>query len=212
MGSIDDICYALRHQLSAVQATDHFDNEHWFHYLGYASALVNVLFFAAIWRIKELQVHPMRLLMYITVCDASLLVVQQGNLAICDHKQYKLFAWTVFWSNDDDYQILSLAILVISNAVQFFLSFCMSFFLNSSLCLDLILVLHNPFKSAEKRLPLYVWASFVGALTMLTLEVLLLWAGSAYAAWISDILVFAPVSAFFVSAVFSVGYAAVKLH
>ena len=33
----------------------------------------------------------------------------------------------------------------------------MTFLFNSALCLDLILVLHSPFKSAEARTPKYFW-------------------------------------------------------
>ena len=95
--------------------------------------------------------------MYITFCD-HLVQMSYINVArICDFKVYKLFSWTLFFSQTPQAQYTSLAIMLQSGYAIWWISLNMTFLFNSALCLDLILVLHSPFKSAEARTPKYFW-------------------------------------------------------
>ena len=66
--------------------TSTFEDQNWFLYLGLASAMVATSIALIIWQTKELQVHPMRLFMYITIAEAMLGFIDDGSHLICDLK------------------------------------------------------------------------------------------------------------------------------
>ena len=134
-----------------------FNSASWYYNLGFASCIVYTLFFIALWTTKELQVHPLKLVMYITFCDCIVQMSYINFARICEFKLYKLFSWTFFFSQSPQAQYASIAILLQSGYALWFISLNMTFMFNSALCLDLILVLHSPFKSAEARTPKYFW-------------------------------------------------------
>lgn len=71
------------------------------------------------------------------------------------------FAWTVFFSNDDYDVVKSTKILQDSGFFLAIFFFSLSLTLNTMLCLDLILMVRNPFQSKESRLPKYVVVSIL---------------------------------------------------
>ena len=88
----------------------------------------------------------------------------------------------------------------------------MSFLFNAALCWDLILVLHNPFKSAEARLQKYVIIS----VSLLVIETIILKPLQAYMKYseflkVFDVVTWIPIIAFIVSATISAIYAVFKL-
>ena len=80
---------------------------------------------------------------------------------ICDFGFNTLFAATVFFSFKSYYMARSTIILFM--AADFISTFCvnLALTLNVCLCLDLILMVRDPFKKKEGRVPLYVASSVV---------------------------------------------------
>lgn len=52
-----------------LQLTNQWNESGFFQFYGFFSALLNLWFASLIWRHKELQVHPMRLMMWIAIVD-----------------------------------------------------------------------------------------------------------------------------------------------
>ena len=103
----------------------------------------------------------MKLVMYITICDATMIMSSTGMISICRVETYKLLAATMFFSQSYQAQFESLAMLFqVIYGLVFPVAFHLSFAFNAALCWDLIIVLHNPFKSAEARLKTYVIIGF----------------------------------------------------
>ena len=93
------ICDIIRKGTGGWQLTSAFDDQQWYFYLGLASALMALAIAAIIWDTKELQAHPMRLFMYITVAEAMLGLVDDTSHLICDLHLHDLFSYTVYFSN-----------------------------------------------------------------------------------------------------------------
>ena len=53
--------------------TNAWDDQVWFQYVVYGSSLMYAVMAFLIWKIKDLQVHPMRLVMYIMICNSFVL-------------------------------------------------------------------------------------------------------------------------------------------
>ena len=171
------------------------------------------LFFLALWSTKELQVHPLKLVMYITFCDCLVQMSYINFARLCEFEAYKLLSATLFFSQTPQAQFTSLALLLESGYAIWWLSLNMTFFFNSALCLDLILVLNSPFKSAEARTPKYFW--------IVPIVTILIWLGARpfyhtleYEEFLQllDYLAFMPVVIFMVSALLSAIYATYKLR
>ena len=104
--------------------------------------------------------------MYLTAVDATLIMTMQFDFTmLCSYKSYKLLTWTLFFKANHIAYYRTVRILSMAQFLQSVLAFCMSFFLNAALCLDLILVLKDPFKSCEKRAPYYLLGSFAISVT-----------------------------------------------
>ena len=72
---------------------------------------------AIIWETKELQAHPMRLFMYITVAEAMLGLVDDTSHLICNLHLHDLFAYTVYFSNSIKDRIQALKVITTSSAL-----------------------------------------------------------------------------------------------
>jgi hypothetical protein len=112
-----------------------------------------------IWWNKELQVHPMKLILYIAMVDTALSLISFTSYNICAWKIYEFFSHYVYFRTDwFAYQRSLWVINVSANYFSVFLIF-MSIMLNACLAVDLILMLKHPFKSKEARIPLYLVSS-----------------------------------------------------
>jgi len=60
-------------------------------------SFTSAIFFFVMWWIKELQVHPMRLFMYMMAIDSVLLFQFVVSLCTCRFKLHDMFATTVFF-------------------------------------------------------------------------------------------------------------------
>lgn len=120
-----ELCDVLASGKVFWELTTKFAGLKFFDGLVVTSCLVNTFFFFVMWRIKELQVHPMKLFMLITACDAIKLNVYYISGKTCDLGLQKLFMWTAKLHNDCDNELRSLQILI--NATAFFVLFASVF-------------------------------------------------------------------------------------
>ena len=142
----------------------------WFSLLELSSAFMCLSFFAIVYFNKQLQVHPMRLIMYIALAESGYQYFLIQQFQICDFHLNWLFAWTFFYSNDAYYLFKSNDIL--TRSCIFGASFCIEFgiLLNICLCIDLILMVRYPFESTSGRVNKYLIISFILALIPASFE------------------------------------------
>ena len=95
----------------------------------------------------------------------------------------------------------------------FSIAFNLTFWFNAALCWDLILVLRDPFKSADGRLKKYV-IIIIGQLIMCAVILKPLQANMKYSEFliVFDIYTWIPIGVFIVSAIISAVYAVYKLR
>ena len=103
------------------------------------SSFVNMIFFFLMWRIKELQVHPMILFMLVTGCDSIELYIYSTGEDICTLGLQKIFAWTVFFDGSCESELQSLNILL--NTVAFLAMSIAVFGICLQLCISIDLIL-----------------------------------------------------------------------
>lgn len=106
--------------------------------------------------------------MYIAISDATLfnnLIVNDLN---CQLKLYSLATETIFFSKDPKYQVDMLTLLEKTNKLVTVICWNISLYLNLFLCIDLCLILRDPFGSKEKRERRYLIAAcLIAGLTLL---------------------------------------------
>ena len=209
MAVLDEFCKLFESHLSGTESTTAFDNEFWFFLLSYASVLSNVFFFVVIWQIKEMHVHPLKLFMWISVFDATLLQMDYSSLKVCESYQIDLLTRTMYFSSSLQDKAKAIRILYHNCNFLFQFSYYMTFYLNSALCLDLIITLSSPFKSAEKRTDIYVGVSTV--LSLLCLGILSSETVHNRIPWLYISNVLLPIVAFVALAIVSTTYAMYKL-
>lgn len=139
-----------------VQITTKLDDETWFMFVALASALLNGIFFLFMWFIPKLQVHPMKLFMYIMFCDTVMLVQYALSLRTCEYQFYKLFAKTVLFDTSCEGELRAAQILL-KNSLFCCVAFtCASLIFQMCISFDLIMTLKKPFTSKEARMPYYI--------------------------------------------------------
>lgn len=75
----------------------------WFKALTIASICGYSVIALAIYCNRSLQAHPMNLIFYISMVDAALCCNIYASYDVCHWGLYKLFAWSVLWSDAIDY-------------------------------------------------------------------------------------------------------------
>ena len=106
----------------------------------------------------------MKLIMYLALAEFGFQMLLILQFYICDFGFHFLFAATVYFNVDVYYLARSAYILVA--AADFASTFCvnLALSLNVCLCMDLILMIRDPFKSKEARVPMYLFVSFTFSL------------------------------------------------
>lgn len=122
-----------------------------------------------IYRHKELQVHPMRLFMWIAFADALYFSNTFFPLNTCNLGIPYMVCWFVHWQ-PATYQNLSSAMMTLYNSIQWieFFGLYLSLCLNICLMIDLVLMIKFPFGGKESRMNKYVFISFTSALCVST--------------------------------------------
>ena len=132
------------------------------------------------------------------------------SISLCEVEFFKLLSWTLFFSENYRDYIISGYSLYFLSFVTWYFSFFMSFFLNTALCVDLMIVLSNPFKPVENRTLTYLIVSTVLALAIIVLNFIIV--KDQYALTMGYVLTFIPVMTFCLAAVVSSIYAFCKLR
>ena len=111
--------------------------------------------------IKELQVHPMKLFMWMSALDGLILLQYSMSFYICPLELQKLLSWTLFFDDSCESELRALNILL--NSTEFIASWapCATVVLQICVCIDLILTLKRPFTSKESRMPRYIITALV---------------------------------------------------
>ena len=132
-----------------IQLTSLYEDKDWFNALAISGALFNGLFSLCIWYTKKLNVHPMRLLMLISISESiwcySLFMLRN----LCTWKLDLLFLYTTFMENTTENRLLALGILYWMNILIEEISVFMTVYLNIYLVLDFVMTLRYPFKAKK---------------------------------------------------------------
>ena len=166
------ICISNDHYGTWYQLSTSFNDSYWYLALECTSSLVAALFGAYVLYTKELQVHPMRLIMYLAFVESIYQYLLIQSTYICRLRLNELLAWTLYYSNDAESLNKATVLLVVASDMFAVTSFNVSVGLNTSLCVDLILMVHYPFTKKEGRISIYLAVSVLVGATIATLMVL----------------------------------------
>ena len=84
----------------------------------------------------------------------------------CSWHLNELLAWTLFQSNSYYYLALSLDLLAQSGTILLTVGLTTTVMLNTMLCLDMILMVRDPFTKSESRMPIYITIVCLGNLVI----------------------------------------------
>ena len=129
------------------------------------------LFGAFVMYTKELQVHPMKIIMFLAFAESIFQYLLLEVNYICKFKQNQLLSWTVYFGVSD--YDLARATTMLATSSDFFALSCVSIAisLNTFLCLDLILMVRFPFTKKEGRTAYYLAYSVLVSVAITTLTV-----------------------------------------
>lgn len=157
--SVERICGYVRLYGGWFQMTDDYNTSWWFTLIMFLSISISLAFFMVIYWTKELQAHPMKLIMTIALSESAFQYLLIAQFYICETRANELFSYTVLWSWEEEDLIKSTLILVASSLYCAFFFLLFSLTLNTMLCLDLILMVRYPFERKEARLNKYRFCS-----------------------------------------------------
>ena len=157
----DEICRTINKDGTWLQMTKAYDDSLWYFILELCSSLMGALFGAFILYTKELQVHPMKLIMYLAFVESVFQILIVQNDYICAQKYNYVFSWTIFFGASD-YDVAR-ATVILTQSSAFIATMCigMSICLNTCICIDLILMVRYPFTKKEPRVRLYLLGSLL---------------------------------------------------
>ena len=102
--SLKEYCKQTSAWSTLWQISPRFGKQKWFCWLAFASGLCYAAIGAAIYFNKELQVHPMKLLMYTSFVEAALFFNLFSSYDFCELKLQNLLAITLFFVLPSDGQ------------------------------------------------------------------------------------------------------------
>ena len=133
------MCTALSHGNVFWQLTDKYEENGIYQAVVMTSCGINTIFFFLMWRIKELQMHPMKLFMLITGSDAFVLYNYNMSKMTCKFNLQRLFMWTTQFEDSCESELRSLQLLITST--QFIVNMASLFALLLQICVALDLIL-----------------------------------------------------------------------
>ena len=80
-----------------MQLTDAFDSNVYFNVVAIAGSIFNAVFTLFIWQMKEIDVHPMRVLISIAGFESLFQYILYMQRYICTFKLNDLFAYTTLF-------------------------------------------------------------------------------------------------------------------
>ena len=87
-------------KFGAAGLTNSYSGDYWYFFLEYIGGVCCLVLFLAMYSNKDLQVHPMKLIMVISLMESLIHCGLSMMPYICTFKLNKLFALTVFMSDD----------------------------------------------------------------------------------------------------------------
>ena len=127
-------------------------------------ALSSLIFFIVLWYTPKLQVHPMKIIMYIALFESLTQINNIMMYKMCSWHLNELLAWTLFQSDSYYYLALSLDLLAQSGTVLMTGGNTTVIMLSTMLCFDMILMVRDPFTKSESRMPIYITITSLGNL------------------------------------------------
>ena len=159
--AVDAFCKWLESHGGTMEITDAYDQDSWYLALQLTSAMMGLLFFAFVYYTKELQVHPMKLIMVQAIVESAFQFFLIEQFYVCQFDLHYLFSWTVFFTDEAYYLGRSVGILMYSCIYGSCLCVTFSSLINTMLCIDLILMVRYPFDKKESRFPMYIIISVI---------------------------------------------------
>jgi hypothetical protein len=124
---------------------------------------INGLTFFMIYFVPELQVHPFNLFKHIAALEFAFMNVYLHSSQICGWKlNYLLLLTTWQPQTCDSLHGTAEFLLEIVSVIQVFTFYALNL-MSACLSLDLVLMIHNPFKSSSNREKLIIWFTYIGA-------------------------------------------------
>ena len=131
----------------------------------FCSFLGNTLLLCFIKCNRKLQTHPMKIFMAIAFFDACYFWTLFIDRFMCYLEINKIFAYTIFWKDDEQSIYVATKTLQYTTSIVYAFTYVTSLNLNACVCLDLLLMLTNPFKKSEARYFPFLYGSiFVGVI------------------------------------------------
>jgi hypothetical protein len=164
--AINSLCATDKEDSVYWQLTSNFSDTWWYNTLAGLSILGYSFIVLVTWFNIELQVHPLKLLFYISLADLFMIMVVFSGYKICDFNLHEFFAKTVLFSDTElsVYTALWLLNVYMNIFILFFVY--VSVILNTCLAVDLVLMIKYPFKVKEKRLPRYFAVTLIISVVM----------------------------------------------
>ena len=208
---LDQSCWYHAKYGSWNQPTFVYNDKNWFDLLEISSSLIGSIFFMSLFFIKPLQQHPMNIIMWNALAESLFQMLLVMQFWVCRLELNRIFAYTVYFKTDK-YHVLK-ASNVLWTSCNFLSNFfySASLMLNFWLCIDLILMIRNPFAPKEKRVMWYYFATIVWSLCqayVFSTKVEL----NTWQFWADDFLAGFGIVSLFVAYIISTVYACRKLR
>ena len=188
--------------------TMRFETEDWFQYMGFITAFIYFIFFLIIWNNKELQAHPMKLFMYLSMFECILQFNYSMSSHICQFDMHYLLAYTTKFSAEPIYVVGALERLKNASKIINSFAFLMTVCYSSCICLDLIFTLAYPFQPKEERMVKY---NTISATISIVVAILFRFDHQSTIFFLLRICVWAMMTFFVLAAPVSIVYAHCKL-
>ena len=127
------------------------------------SYLGNALVALIIYLNKDLiYIHPMKLFMMIAFIDSTLFWLLFMEPYICPLHLYEVLTYSLFQTTDADtvQSVVRRYAYLLETAKVF--CYVSSLCLNVCVCIDLVLMVKNPFTRQDSRMPTYLYSSIIG--------------------------------------------------
>ena len=119
-----------------------------------------------------IYVHPMKLFMMIAFSDSLMFWLLFMEPYICLLDLHKLLSYTMFFKSSDDNLLFVTREMAYSYNTMVIFCYVLSLNLNICVCIDMVLMIKNPFTKQMTRMKPYLFFSFVGAVVAVAIQLL----------------------------------------
>ena len=144
--SPESICRHWKDDNTDNLITEKYLDTVWLQSIIFLSFLSNALLFAIIYLNKELQVHPMRIFMVIAFFDSLFFWLSFMQSKVCSLYFNNLLDYTITPFHMSDESLIAATEMLFKSVKSLqYLCFSATINLNFCVCIDLILMIKNPF-------------------------------------------------------------------